>query len=104
MLLHSFSNFIRPNKAGMRSLTSSLVTSIPAANFLLASYSDLKLLKMNALYVQDLIARVSVPNILLKRFSKLMTAAGKTETAGISFKVEDLGLRNINMKYVVVAP
>lgn len=59
---------------------------------------------MNALYVQDLIARVSVPNILLKRFSKLMTAAGKTETAGISFKVEDLGLWNINMKYVVEAP
>jgi beta-glucosidase len=53
------------------------------------------------LYVQDLIASVSVPNILLKGFSKVMIAAGETTTASISFKVEDLGLWNIDMKYTV---
>ncbi len=53
------------------------------------------------LYVQDLIASVSVPNISLKGFSKVSVAAGKTETVHIPFKVENLGLWNINMKYVV---
>jgi beta-glucosidase len=53
------------------------------------------------LYVQDLIASVSVPNIALKGFSKVMIAASKTEIVNIQFKVEDLGLWDINMKYVV---
>jgi beta-glucosidase len=53
------------------------------------------------LYVQDLIASVSVPNIALKGFSKVMVAAGETEIVSIAFKVEDLGLWDINMKYVV---
>ncbi|PMD46914.1 glycoside hydrolase family 3 protein [Hyaloscypha variabilis F] len=53
------------------------------------------------LYVQDLIASLSVPNIALKGFSKVMVAAGETEIVSIAFKVEDLGLWDINMKYVV---
>lgn len=53
------------------------------------------------LYVQDLIAGVAVPNIALKGFSKVMIAAGKTEAVKIAFKVEGLGLWDINMKYVV---
>lgn len=53
------------------------------------------------LYIQDLIASVSVPNIVLKGFSKDPIDAGKTETVHMSLKVEDLGLWNIDMKYVV---
>jgi beta-glucosidase len=53
------------------------------------------------LYVQNLIASVAVPNIALKGFSKVMIAAGQTEGVTITFKVEDLGLWNIDMEYVV---
>jgi len=53
------------------------------------------------LYVQDLIASVAVPNIVLKGFSKIPIAAGETETVSIPLNVADLGLWNINMQYVV---
>jgi beta-glucosidase len=53
------------------------------------------------LYVQDLIPSVAVPNIALKGFSKVMIAAGQTESVSITLKLEDLGLWNIEMKYVV---
>lgn len=53
------------------------------------------------LYVQDLIASVAVPNIVLRGFSKVPIAAGKTETVEIPLNVADLGLWNINMQYVV---
>jgi beta-glucosidase len=53
------------------------------------------------LYIQDLITSVAVPNIVLKGFSKVPIAAGKTETVNIPFNVGDLGLWNINMQYVV---
>jgi beta-glucosidase len=53
------------------------------------------------LYVSDLIASVNVPNMQLKGFEKVAIAAGKTETVSIEFAVENLGLWNINMDYVV---
>lgn len=53
------------------------------------------------LYAKDLISSVVVPNIVLKGFSKVPIAAGKTETVEIPFAVQDLGLWNINMQYVV---
>jgi beta-glucosidase len=53
------------------------------------------------LYVQDLIASVAVPNTLLKGFSKVSISAGATETVNIPLNVQDLGLWNINMQYVV---
>lgn len=53
------------------------------------------------LYVSDLIASVTVPNIALRGFSKVPIAAGQTETVEIPLPVADLGLWNINMQYVV---
>jgi len=53
------------------------------------------------LYVKDLISSVVVPNIVLKGFSKVEIAAGATETVSIDLAVQDLGLWDINMKYVV---
>ncbi|KAL3419854.1 glycosyl hydrolase family 3 [Phlyctema vagabunda] len=53
------------------------------------------------LYVRDKISSVETPNKLLKGFSKVAIAAGATETVQIPVAVADLGLWNINMKYVV---
>lgn len=52
-------------------------------------------------YVKDLITSVVVPNIQLKGFEKVTIKAGETVTVNVDLKVEDLGLWNINMKYVV---
>lgn len=53
------------------------------------------------LYVSDLIASVVVPNIQLKGFEKIFVKAGATETVTIPLKVQDVGLYNLAMKYVV---
>ena len=53
------------------------------------------------LYVQDLISSVVVPNKLLKGFSKVAIKAGQSATVEIPFNVQDLGLWNIKMQYVV---
>jgi beta-glucosidase len=53
------------------------------------------------LYVKDVISSVVVPNIQLKGFSKVPIGAGKTETVSIDLSVQELGLWDINMKYVV---
>ncbi|KAM3087056.1 hypothetical protein ACMFMG_001166 [Clarireedia jacksonii] len=53
------------------------------------------------LYIQDVISSVVVPNIQLKGFSKVPIKAGETETVKIDVTVKDLGLWDINMKYVV---
>jgi beta-glucosidase len=53
------------------------------------------------LYIQDVISSVVVPNIQLKGFSKIPIKAGATETVNIDVAVKDLGLWDINMKYVV---
>jgi beta-glucosidase len=53
------------------------------------------------LYVKDLITSVAVPNLQLKGFSKVLIGAGQTETVQIPLAVNDLGLWNIRMQYVV---
>lgn len=53
------------------------------------------------LYIQDVISSVVVPNIQLKGFQKVAIKAGETETVNIDVKVEDVGLWNIKMRYVV---
>lgn len=53
------------------------------------------------LYVNDVISSVEVPNKRLKGFSKVAIAAGTTQTVHIPIKVEDQGLWNIKMEYVV---
>lgn len=53
------------------------------------------------LYVQDLVASVTVPNKLLKGFKKVMIKKGETQTVTIPINVADLGLWNMQMQYVV---
>ncbi|KAJ5378689.1 hypothetical protein N7509_011808 [Penicillium cosmopolitanum] len=52
-------------------------------------------------YISDNIASVVVPNRQLKGFKKVVIPAGKTKTVKIPIKIEDLGLWNTRMKYVV---
>ncbi|KAJ5586416.1 hypothetical protein N7450_006203 [Penicillium hetheringtonii] len=52
-------------------------------------------------YVSDKIASVVVPNRQLKGFDKVFIPAGKTKTVKIPIKIQDLGLWNTKMKYVV---
>lgn len=53
------------------------------------------------LYVQDLMSSVVVPNKMLKGFSKVTIKSGQTATVKIPLDIKDIGLWNINMKYVV---
>jgi beta-glucosidase len=55
------------------------------------------------LYVEDLIASVAVPNRQLKGFKKVFIKAGSSEDIQIAVKVQDLGLWNRKMEYVVEA-
>ncbi|CAG8206212.1 unnamed protein product [Penicillium olsonii] len=52
-------------------------------------------------YIQDDIASVVVPNRQLKGFNKVVIPAGKTKTVKIPVKVDELGVWNTRMKYVV---
>lgn len=53
------------------------------------------------LYVSDVIASVDVPHLQLKGFQKVLVQAGQTQTVHIPVNIQDLGLWNINMDYVV---
>ncbi|CAD6449030.1 71d9bfad-a2d2-4f77-8dad-85d0e833e469 [Sclerotinia trifoliorum] len=53
------------------------------------------------LYIQDVISSVVVPNIQLKGFQKVAIKAGETGKVNIDLKVQDVGLWDIKMKYVV---
>jgi beta-glucosidase len=53
------------------------------------------------LYVQDVISSVVVPNIQLKGFEKVAIKAGQTERVDIQLRVADVGLWNLQMKYVI---
>lgn len=52
-------------------------------------------------YVVDEIASVVVANRLLKGFEKVVIPAGGSKSVKVDIKVEDLGLWNVSMKYVV---
>lgn len=53
------------------------------------------------LYVKDLVSSVEVARYALKGFKKVMVKAGKTETVKVDLKVQDWGLWDRKMKYVV---
>lgn len=52
-------------------------------------------------YVQDEISSVVVPNRQLKGFEKVFVPAGETKSVHVTLKVEDLGLWDSRMRYVV---
>ncbi|KAL2131520.1 hypothetical protein VTI74DRAFT_4941 [Chaetomium olivicolor] len=52
-------------------------------------------------YVKDLIASIVVPNIQLRGFEKVSLKAGESKRVSIKVKMQDLGLWNARMKYVV---
>jgi beta-glucosidase len=53
------------------------------------------------LYVKDLIASVVVPNIQLKGFQKVSLKAGESKRVSIKVSMQDLGVWDVRMKYVV---
>ncbi|KAL1956221.1 hypothetical protein VTO42DRAFT_7481 [Malbranchea cinnamomea] len=53
------------------------------------------------LYVSDLIASVAVPNRVLRGFEKVFIPAGESVAVEMEVKVQDLGLWDESMKYVV---
>jgi beta-glucosidase len=53
------------------------------------------------LYIQDVIASVVVPNKSLKGFKKVFIRAGESVDVSIAVKVQDLGLWDVRMRYVV---
>jgi beta-glucosidase len=53
------------------------------------------------LYVEDLIASVAVPNRQMKGFKKVFIKAGSSEEVQMAVKIQDLGLWNQKMKYIV---
>ncbi|KAI5248840.1 putative beta-glucosidase [Aureobasidium subglaciale] len=53
------------------------------------------------LYVKDLVASVTVPNIQLKGFEKVFIKAGETAEVSIPLAISDIGLWNRSMDYVV---
>lgn len=52
-------------------------------------------------YITDQYASVVMPNQQLKGFDKVVFGPGETRTVSIPIQVGDLGLWNVNMKYVV---
>ncbi|PWY79124.1 beta-glucosidase [Aspergillus heteromorphus CBS 117.55] len=52
-------------------------------------------------YLVDEIASVVVPNRLLKGFDKVVIKAGETVTVDVDIKVQDLGVWDARMRYVV---
>lgn len=53
------------------------------------------------LYVKDMISSVDVPRFQLKGFKKVAVKAGKTKTVKVDLKVQEWGLWDRKMKYVV---
>jgi beta-glucosidase len=53
------------------------------------------------LYVKDLIASVVVPNLQLKGFVKVSLKAGESKQVSIKVRMQDLGVWNARIKYVV---
>ncbi|KAF2089488.1 glycoside hydrolase family 3 protein [Saccharata proteae CBS 121410] len=53
------------------------------------------------LYVEDVVASVAVPNMQLKGFAKVLVKSAETVEVRIDVRVEDLGLWDVRMEYVV---
>lgn len=52
-------------------------------------------------YVQDLISSVAVPNMQLRGFKKVLVKAGETVTVDVDLEIQEWGLWDVGMNYVV---
>jgi beta-glucosidase len=66
-----------------------------------ANTSDRDGAQVIQIYVRDEVASVDLPRHVLKGFEKVFIEAGKTETVEVTLKVQDWGLYNRKMQYVV---
>lgn len=95
----SYSTFIYSN-VSLSSTTASAIDTI-TASVSVTNTSPVDGKEVVQLYVQDVLSSIVVPNQQLKGFKKVLVKAGKTVEVAIDLKVQDLGLWDINMKYVV---
>lgn len=95
----SYSTFIYSD-VSLSSTTASAIDTI-TASVSVTNTSPVDGKEVVQLYVQDLLSSVVVPNQQLKGFKKVLVKAGKTVEVAVDLKVQDLGLWDINMKYVV---
>jgi beta-glucosidase len=95
----SYSTFIYSN-VSLSSTTASAIDTI-TASVSVTNTSPVDGKEVVQLYVQDVLSSIVVPNQQLKGFKKVLVKAGKTVKVTIDLKVQDLGLWDINMKYVV---
>jgi len=52
-------------------------------------------------YVQDVISSVAVPNMQLRGFKKVLVKAGETVTVDVDLKIQEWGLWDVRMRYIV---
>ncbi|KAK8085046.1 hypothetical protein PG997_006317 [Apiospora hydei] len=83
------------------SQTTATATDTIAVSVDVTNESTLDGAEVVQLYVKDVISSVVVPNMQLRGFAKVPVKAGATETVKLQLKVQDLGLWDIGMKYVV---
>lgn len=95
----SYSTFIYSD-VSLSSTTASVIDTI-TASVSITNTSPVDGKEVVQLYVQDVLSSIVVPNQQLKGFKKVLVKAGKTVEVAIDLKVQDLGLWDINMKYVV---
>lgn len=95
----SYSTFIYSN-VSLSSTTASAIDII-TASVSVTNTSPVDGKEVVQLYVQDVLSSIVVPNQQLKGFKKVLVKAGKTVEVAIDLKVQDLGLWDINMRYVV---
>ena len=95
----SYSTFVYSN-VSLSSTTASATDTI-TASVSVTNTSPVDGKEVVQLYVQDVLSSVVVPNQQLKGFKKVLVKAGKTVEVAIDLKVQNLGLWDINMKYVV---
>ncbi|KAL9115369.1 MAG: hypothetical protein Q9227_000690 [Pyrenula ochraceoflavens] len=78
------------------SASGTLTASVTVSNT--GNYDGQEVVQM---YVQDMVSSVTVPNKQLKGFQKVMIKKGSSQTVSIPVNVADLGLWDVDMKYVV---
>ncbi|KAF1949691.1 glycoside hydrolase [Byssothecium circinans] len=95
----SYSNFTYSNLTLSKTTASASDTITASVSVTNPSSVDGK--EVVQFYVQDLLASVAVPNVQLKGFKKVLVKAGETVNVEVELAVQDWGLWDLKMKYVV---